>query len=138
MDIFKRRINQPIGIEVKQSEIHGIGVFAREKIGKGKIIEKSPVILLNKTEREILKSTSLFRYYFLLDSDKTPVAIGLGLSSLYNHSYNANAFYNINIKKATIVFKSVTNINAGEEITINYNGNPSDPATVYFLPELSQ
>ena len=138
MDIFKRNITRPTGIEVKQSEIHGMGVFARHKIRKGKIIEKSPVILLNKSEREVLKSTSLFRYYFLLNNDETPVAIGLGLSSLYNHSYNANAFYDIKIKKAIIVFKSVTNINAGEEITINYNGNPFDPATAYLPPEISK
>ena len=132
MDIFSRRITQPVGIEVKQSEIHGLGVFARKKIRKGEIIEKSPVILLDKLEREVLKSTSLFWYYFLLNNNKTPVAIGLGLSSLYNHSYNANAFYDIKIKKAIIVFKSVTNINAGEEITINYNSNPYDPSPVYF------
>ena len=132
MDIFSRRITQPVDIEVKQSEIHGLGVFARKKIRKGEIIEKSPVILLDKLEREVLKSTSLFWYYFLLNNDKTPVAIGLGLSSLYNHSYNANAFYDIKIKKAIIVFKSVTNINAGEEITINYNSNPYDPSPVYF------
>ena len=138
MTLIKSKIIQALGIEVKQSSIHGLGVFARHNIRKGKIIEKSPVILLDKTEREVLKFTSLFRYYFLLNNNETPAALGLGLSSLYNHSYNANAFYDINAKKAIIIFKSVTDINAGEEITINYNGRPFDPSPVYFPPELSQ
>ena len=138
MTLIKSKIIQAVGIEVKQSAIHGRGVFARQKIRKGELIEKSPIILLDKTERELLQLTSLFGYYFVLKNDKTPAALGLGLSSLYNHSYNANAFYAINIKKAIIIFKSVADINAGEEITINYNGSPFDQSPVYFPPELSQ
>ena len=138
MTLIKSKIIQALGIEVKQSSIHGLGVFARQKFRKGELIEKSPIILLDKTERELLQLTSLFSYYFILKNDKTPAALGLGLSSLYNHSYNANAFYGINAKKAIIIFKSVTDINAGEEITINYNGRPFDPSPVYFPPELSQ
>ena len=137
MTLIKSKIIQAVGIEVKQSAIHGRGVFARQKIRKGELIEKSPIILLDKTERELLQLTSLFGYYFILKNDKTPVALGLGLSSLYNHSYNANAFYDINAKKAIIIFKSVTDINAGEEITINYNGSPFDQSPVYFPPQLT-
>ena len=90
MLILKIRNKQFSGIELKQSDIHGLGVFARQKFKKGELIEKSPVILLNKMERELLQLTSLFSYYFLLKNYKTPAALGLGLSSMYNHSYNAN------------------------------------------------
>jgi len=132
MLLLNNRIKQLSGIEVKQSGIHGLGIFATKKFKKGELIEKSPVVLLDKKERELLQLTSLFSYYFVLNNDKTPAALGLGLSSFYNHSYNANAFYDINTKKAVIVFKSVSDINAGDEITINYNGSPFDPSPVYF------
>lgn len=49
------------------------------------------------------------------------VAIALGYGSLYNHSYRPNAkFYREG--SLTQVFYAIRDIDAGEEITVDYNG----------------
>jgi SET domain-containing protein len=129
------RTRQPRDIQVKQSPLHGQGVFACKDFGPGDTIEISPVVLLPRAEKELLQSTSLFRFYFLVGDEATPVALGLGYSSLYNHAYPANATYCISLKKAAISIKACRPIRKNEEITLNYNGAPDDPAPTWFPPE---
>jgi hypothetical protein len=76
-----------------------------------------------------------FALNFLIDNAGTPAALGLGYSSVYNHSYNANAAYTISLHNACLMIKAVKAINAGDEITLNYNGRPDDTTAVYFHPE---
>ena len=129
---FQKKIYHPEKIEVKESNLHGRGVFSLQSFSKGETIEKAPAILLNAAEKEHLQTTSLFRYYFLVPNDKTSVALGLGYSSLYNHSIPANAEYSMDIKKRIIIIKAAQPIKEGEEITLNYNGTPNDTSPVYF------
>ena len=131
----KRGIHQPDGIEIKQSPLHGQGVFACKAFKPGDIIETAPVILLEKSEKEFLQSTALFSYYFLVGDENTPVALGLGYSSLYNHAYKASAVYSISLKDVTIKIKACKLIKPGDEITLNYNGSPNDKTPVYFPSE---
>ena len=131
----KNKICQSTGCEIKQSPLHGQGVFALKGFRKGDILETSPVILLPAAEKEFLECTSLFRYYFLVGSAETPVALGLGYSSLYNHSYKANALYTISLHDLTITIRASKPIFPGEEITLNYNGSPDDGSPVYFPEE---
>ncbi|MFN8253373.1 MAG: SET domain-containing protein-lysine N-methyltransferase [Ferruginibacter sp.] len=134
--LFKQdRIFQPDGIEVKESAIHGRGVFACRKFRSGAVIETAPLILLSATDKTFLQTTSLFSYYFLIDSAATPAALGLGYSSVYNHSGTANAVYSISLKDASLIIKACKTILPGEEITLNYNGSPDDPSPVYFHPD---
>ena len=134
--LFKQdRIFQPDGIEVKESAIHGRGVFACRKFRSGAVIETAPLILLSATDKIFLQTTSLFSYYFLIDSAATPAALGLGYSSVYNHSGTANAVYSISLKDASLIIKACKTILPGEEITLNYNGSPDDPSPVYFHPD---
>lgn len=132
LSLFSRRIYKPLQIEVRASTIHGNGVFALTAFKKGDIIEKAPVIFLTQDDKDYLQSTMLFRYYFVVPVKATPVALGLGYSSVYNHSYIANAFYEMNVKEQCLVIKAFGNIKPGEEITLNYNGKPDDQQTVYF------
>lgn len=129
---FKSNIHKPLQLEVRASAIHGNGVFALTAIKKGALVEKAPVILLSKEDREYLQATTLFRYYFVVPDEKTPAALGLGYSSVYNHSYTANAQYEMDVNNQCLIIKACTNIAAGEEITLNYNGSPNDAQTVYF------
>lgn len=134
--LFKQdRIFQPDGIEIKESAIHGRGVFACRKFRSGAVIETAPLILLSATDKTFLQTTSLFSYYFLIDSAATPAALGLGYSSVYNHSGTANAVYSISLKDASLIIKACKTILPGEEITLNYNGSPDDPSPVYFHPD---
>jgi len=113
-----------MSIYYSQSIIHGFGVITNKKIKKGKIISSDPVILIPTKELKHLDKTILAKYYF--EFDKNSGALCLGLGSLYNHSYDANATFEINLKNQTIIFTSVKNIKKGEEIFINYNQKADD------------
>ena len=132
--LANRRIYQALGIEARASTLHGRGVFAESRFDKGDIVETAPLIFLTAQERDWLESTSLFHYYFLSGIPDLPVAFGLGLSSLYNHGFPANAVYHIHHKRAVIVIKAHRPIFPDEEITLNYNGHPDDAGSVYFPP----
>ena len=134
---FKKNntVEQTDGIAIRESAIHGRGVFSNKTFKAGAIIEIAPAVLLDQSERDFLQHTDLFSYYFVVSDVNNPVALGLGYTSLYNHAYRANAVYNISLKNAAIIIKACKLIKAGEEITLNYNGSPENAAPVYFLPE---
>ena len=119
-------------LEVKQSNIHGRGVFSTTVFKPGQLIEKAPVILMTDEEKIQIQHSSLHHYYFLVNNPVHPISMGFGYSSLYNHASVANACYSIDISRLTISIKASKKIERGEEITINYNGHPNDPDTVCF------
>src|SRR6185436_12132578 len=92
------------------------GVFAKEKIKKGEIIEICPVIPIPKKQVKALEKTFLTNYYFHWSTRNQP-AIVLGFGSLYNHSYSPNAEHDERIKKKEMVFRALRDIKKGEEIT---------------------
>src|SRR5262245_15837002 len=115
-------------IEVRPSRNKGRGVFALKKIRKGAIIERTPMIPL--PVREIFTSgalrTTLADYVFKWGKNK--VALALGYGSLYNHSYQPNALFYI-AGPRTLVFRAVRNIEAGEEIKVNYHAVSRRPVS---------
>jgi len=129
---FSKNIDQPQHIKVRESPLHGRGVFAKNKIARGSLIEQAPVIFLSDEEKENLRFTKLFHYYFLLSQPEKQVAFGFGYASFYNHSPEANAFYTFSRKRKTINLYAYQTIEPGHEITINYNGKPRDKSEVYF------
>jgi hypothetical protein len=138
LQLFKKNILlQPTGIEIKPSTLHGRGVFASTIFKSGAVIETAPVIIMQQTDKDFLQATTLFNYYFVIGDKNFPVALGLGYSSLYNHSYTANAVYSVSLKDETITIKACKAIQAGDEITLNYNGSPNDATPVYFAPEVT-
>ncbi|MBK7870534.1 MAG: SET domain-containing protein-lysine N-methyltransferase [Saprospiraceae bacterium] len=114
------------------STLGGRGIFTSEFIKEGSLIEICPIIILPEEELPIIHKTYLHDYYFLWGEDEKRCAIALGFGSLYNHSYFANAEYIFDLDENTIDFYSVRDIEAGEEITVNYNGLPDDPEPVWF------
>jgi SET domain-containing protein len=116
-------------IRVKNSLLHGKGVFAKRGFNKGELIEKCPVIAFSKDELKELDKTVFYNYYF---SWKNGGAIALGLGSLYNHSYRPNAIYLKDFKRGFITFRALKTIKKNEEILVNYNGKPSSRAKVWF------
>jgi SET domain-containing protein len=108
----------------------GRGVFARRAIPDGTVIERVPVLLVPL--RGALGNghdSVLSRYCFLRSG--TTVALALGYGSLYNHSYRPNARYEED-GPDSMLFRAIRDIAKGEEITINYNGEASDPNPVGF------
>ena len=59
------------------------------------------------------------------------MALALGYGSLYNHSFRPNARYD-DVGPQTKEFTAMRDIAPGEEITVNYNGEPTSRAAVWF------
>ena len=117
-------------IVVKRVKGKGRGVFARRPIREGEEIERVPVLVLPIDEVKRVKEwTGLASYCFLWGNGT--VALALGYGSLYNHSYRPNARYQ-DVAEKTKVYLAVRDIAEGEEITINYNGDPFDLEPVGF------
>ncbi len=117
------------------SDIDGRGMFCGLDIPKGSLIEICPVIVLSKEDRLIIHETKLHDYYFTWGIDQKQCAIALGYGSIYNHAKDSNAEYNLNLADQTIEFITVKKIKAGDEITINYNGESGDGKTLWFEKE---
>lgn len=99
----------------------GRGVFAMRKFRMGETIERCPVIVIPASEAPLIRDTRLAHYYFEWGDDCKQAAIALGYGSLYNHSYSPNARYEFREAEECLEFIALGDIQAGEEITINYN-----------------
>ena len=117
---------------INDSDDKGRGVFTRERIPAGTVIEVAPVIVMAKTEREYLDKTLLHDYIFEWGKDKDQCAMALGLIPIYNHSYKSNCEYFMDFEDQTIFVKTVRLIEKGEELTINYNGDWNDEKVLWF------
>ena len=121
---------QTNAIEVKQIKGKGRGVFARRLIHDGEVIERVPVLVLPVSEtRTASGPTQMSGYCF--EWGRGTVAVALGYGSLYNHSYQPNARYDDESGQSK-VFRAIRDIAAGEEIVVNYNGEPGDETPVWF------
>ena len=120
------------GIIVKDTGKYGRGVFALRPFKKGELIEAAPVIAMPQSERKYVRKTKLDDYFFNWGESKKEPAICLGYGSLYNHSYTPNARFINNLKNETIDFYAIRDIEKGEEITVNYNGDPDSKEKVWF------
>ena len=117
-------------VKVKRIPGKGRGVFARRDIKKDTEIERVPMLVI--PERDIYREEGdgmLSEYVFAWG--KKTVALALGYGSLYNHSYKPNARYEDDGQQ-TKVYIAIKNIKKGEEITINYNGDPKNRSPLWF------
>jgi len=115
---------------MKDTGKYGRGIYALRDIKNGELIEESPVFISPKNERKYLKKTVIFDYCFNWEKHQTAIALGYG--SLFNHSYTPNAKFINNYDQLSISFYAIRDIKEGEEITINYNGDPEDQTPVWF------
>lgn len=111
----------------------GRGVFAAQDIAQDEVIERCPAVVCKKEDKEFLRHTDLLYYYFRWDvaEDNHQAAIALGYGSLYNHSYTPNVLYKKIFTESTIEFVALRDIKSGEELFVNYNGDPKDQSPVW-------
>ena len=110
-------------IEVRASPGRGRGIFARETITPGTLIEAAPVIVLPAADCPPLDATIIYDYYFHWDGDPDGVgrgAIGLGLVTLCNHSSRPVARVDRNYARQTLDLIAIAEIRPGQEVTIDY------------------
>lgn len=122
-------------IEFKKSNLHGTGVFAITDIQKDEIIEICPLIILSEKDKKEIDKTHLYNYYFSWKENGGVISLGYG--SVYNHSYEPNAKYEKDFLNDVIIFRSIKAIKKGEEIFVNYNGDPNNKEKVWFEKELN-
>jgi uncharacterized protein len=123
-------------IEVKRVKGKGRGVFARRPIRDGELIERVPVVVFRS--KDVMDGeawTGLAGYCF--HWGKGTLALALGYGSLYNHSYRPNARYD-DLGGQIKEFIAIRDIEPGEEITVNYNGEPEDESPVGFKVVMSE
>ena len=107
----------------------GRGVFANRHYDKGELIERAPVIVLPTWQWCHIEKTVLSNYSFFWGDE---MALAFGRFSFYNHSYRPNAEYLKRLEDRIIEMVALRDIEAGEEILTNYNGDPEDETPVWF------
>ena len=124
-------------IEIRESSVHGLGVFATQDIPIHTCFEISPVVIFDRSlmqdwldmydERHILNE-------YLFQSYDKQHAVVLGFGSIYNHSAFPNAFYRWREceKFPAMEFWSKRAIVKNEEIFVKYT-HYSD--TLQFMDE---
>ena len=119
-------------LHLKSAKNKGRGIFTKEKITANTLIEESPVIVMSARDRELLDKTLLHDYIFEWGDNKDKCCMALGFIPIYNHSYTSNCEYFMDFENEIIQVKTVREIEKGEELTINYNGDWNDQKKVWF------
>jgi SET domain-containing protein len=58
--------------------------------------------------------------------------MALGYVPVYNHSYQSNCEYEMDFENELIKVKTITMVEANEELFINYNGDWNNEKPVWF------
>jgi SET domain-containing protein len=119
---------RPGDVVVRSSDVHGRGVFAARRFGTDDLIEECPVLLVGPDG----EGPGLWEYMYEWTGGGGAVALGYG--SLYNHSWLPNARYEQDYEDELIRLYAVQPIEEGEEITINYLGDPDGRGELWFEP----
>ncbi|HWJ79543.1 MAG TPA: SET domain-containing protein [Niallia sp.] len=109
------------------------GVFATCDIKKGTMFHEAPVVPYPNEQHKYIEKTVLEDYVYEYGINHSAVVLGYGM--LFNHSYEPNAIYEISFEKHTFDYYAYKDIKAGEEITINYNGEVDDMEPLWFNKE---
>jgi len=123
------------GLFIALSGKKGRGVFTNQQIAGDTVIEVAPVIVMKDTDRLHLDKTLLHDYIFEWGENRRKCAMALGYVPVYNHNSKSNCEYFMDFDEETIMVKTVRNIEAGEELTINYNGDWNNNQDVWFIEE---
>lgn len=115
--------------------LNGRGVFCGVDLKAGEVIEICPVLVVPKNETGLLDKTVLYNYVFIWGNDDKEGAIVFGYGSMYNHAYEPNAEYKADYGDDTFIVLALKDITAGDEICINYNGDPGNKKLVWFDEE---
>lgn len=107
---------------IKKCKGKGRGVFCRQTLQEGDLIESCPVIVLEGNDYEAATSSRLSDYFFYFNKEEKKLALVLGFGSLYNHTTFSNAAYELDHENRMMHYYALETIPAGREICINYGG----------------
>jgi hypothetical protein len=104
----------------------GRGVCSTVPIGRGAIVEVSPVIPLTAKDWKLIKQTLLDAYVYAWGKKGNDVAMPLGFGGMFNHSDDPNLTFFLNLKNQWITFRARRDIPAFEQLTIDYRWSAKD------------
>lgn len=107
---------------------YGRGVFAKEFIEKGSIVEIAPVLILPSNNHDNQLEDQLQRFQFDWVNGLRCIALGYG--SIYNHDDDPTVIVLPDYEDKTIYYIALRDIQVGEEIFINYGYTPKDNAPI--------
>lgn len=110
----------------------GRGVFTKEFIPANTVVEVSPVVVMSSEDRVHLDKTLLHDYIFEWGEDNSLCCMALGLIPIYNHDFKSNCEYFMDFEEETMMVKTVVDIDAGSELTVNYNGDWDNEKKLWF------
>lgn len=110
----------------------GRGVFTKAFIPADTIVEISPVVVMSTKDRVHLDQTLLHDYIFEWGVDSSQCCMALGLIPIYNHDFKSNCEYFMDFDEQTMMIKTVIDIEAGSELTVNYNGDWDNEKKLWF------
>jgi SET domain-containing protein len=110
----------------------GRGIFTREAIPAGTVVEIAPVIVMTPEDRKHIDKTIMHDYIFEWGDDQKSCIQALGYVPLYNHAYESNCEYEMDYRKNIITIRTVRNVRKNEELTINYNGEWNSKKPIWF------
>jgi hypothetical protein len=114
---------------IDRSPLHGAGVFAGRAYAAEALVERCPVLIVPPDQAPSVGESVFGDYVYEWEGG---YALALGCGSLYNHSREPNARYEMDYDAEEIHIVAERPIAKGDEITINYNGDPDNPAPVWF------
>lgn len=112
---------------VAPTKAMGLGVFCREDIAAGEVIEVAPVLFFSKDDAVHIDKTHLYNYYFSTaflpkqDSGKHG-CLAMGTLSFCNHADDPNAMIEKVVEEPVVLFrlKAKRDIPKDTEIFITY------------------
>jgi SET domain-containing protein len=116
-------------LAVRDFGTRGRGIVALEDIEAGRLVERSPVLIIPSEQRSAVDNTIIFTYVFMWEHHTVEQdlykhsgrsAIALGYTSLLSHSYEPNCIFVRHIDELLIDVFARRNIRSGEELTIDY------------------
>ena len=114
----------------------GRGVFAKRRIREGMMIDNAQIILIPFPDYDMLDKTILGNYCHVWDDpDREPgfdAALCMSFCEFMNHSYDPNVRYQYDYDTQTIEWIAIKDIEKGQELKVNYNGEVDDKSPVWF------
>jgi SET domain-containing protein len=111
-------------LKIKNTKKFGRGVYAENDIGKNKLIEVSPLVVIsNKKDIKSILNTILGHYVYSYKNDKC-LALAGGVGSFFNHNVDANVHWVFDEKKQIAKYYTTRKIKKGEQLFLNYGYEP--------------
>ena len=117
------------GLYIARSDTHRWGVFTSEDINEHDVLQESPYCTF--PYKEIRKKSDVLIRYTYDTSDNHRVndsVLGFGFAGLYNHSFDANAAYELDTVNEVMRHFATEDIPAGSEIFIDYGFDEEEEA----------